>query len=158
MVNGTVGVGKPWFTWLHPLVPNPIYTWRRIVIFTVWFVTSKYRNKTEEFFFKNSLFYSFYPCTCIIYDTPGISGMYTSISSIYFDFHWKEWRNTTCLVALNEIWTFSNLIKKKYIYVQISILPSLITKSTQCIIYDRSVSRCNFWKETPKGRQIIQEA
>ena len=37
------------------------------------------RYKTEDFFFKNSLFYSFY--ASIIYDTPGISGI--SFSSIY---------------------------------------------------------------------------
>ena len=50
----------------NPLVPNPIYTWRNIMIFTMWVCYLKVGTKPKQFF-RNSIFYVFY--ACIIYDT-----------------------------------------------------------------------------------------
>ena len=68
------------FSNFNPLVPNPIYTWRRIMIFTMWVCYLKVGTKPKKFL-KISIFYGFY--ACIIYDTLGISGIF--ISSIYSD-------------------------------------------------------------------------
>ena len=48
---------------INPLVPNPIYTWRKIVIFTVWVGYLKVGTKPKTYF-KNILFYIFYCHTC----------------------------------------------------------------------------------------------
>ena len=51
---------------VNPLVPNPIYTWRRIMIFTMWVCYLKVGTKPKKFF-KNSIFYGFYACIIAVY-------------------------------------------------------------------------------------------
>ena len=79
---------------------------------------------------------------------------FTSIPLVYLQI---EQNDKIKLCAQSEIWTISKFDKLNTFFYKFLFCHHCFAKSAHCIIYERSIPRCYFWKENPKWMQILKE-